>query len=144
VLAQIAADALQIPVDHIAVVQGDTRQVQAGHGTFNSRSMAVGGSSVTLCASRIVAKAKKIAAMMGADEKDVAYEGGRFSVVGTDISLPFAAVARMAYLGHVLPAGLEPGLDVAVLRSRRHGRPVGCGAAGSGPREHARGGARVS
>lgn len=44
-LAQIAADALQIPFDDIAVVQGDTRQVQAGHGTFNSRSMAVGGSS---------------------------------------------------------------------------------------------------
>ena len=39
VLAQIAADELQIPVDHIDVVQGDTRQVQAGHGTFNSRSM---------------------------------------------------------------------------------------------------------
>src|SRR5262245_46728496 len=72
VLAQIAADALQIPFDDIAVVQGDTRQVQAGHGTFNSRSMAVGGSSVKVCAGRIVAKAKKIAAnMMEADEKDV-------------------------------------------------------------------------
>jgi hypothetical protein len=57
VLAQIAADALQIPVDHIAVVQGATRQVQAGHGTFNSRSMPVGASSVKVCADRIVAKA---------------------------------------------------------------------------------------
>jgi CO/xanthine dehydrogenase Mo-binding subunit len=49
VLVQIAADALQIPVDHIAVVQGDTRQVQAGHGTFNSRSMAVVASSGKVC-----------------------------------------------------------------------------------------------
>jgi len=40
-------------------VQGDTRQVQAGHGTFNSRSMAVGGSSVYTCSTRIIAKAKK-------------------------------------------------------------------------------------
>src|ERR1700746_1432101 len=34
VLAQSAADELQLPVEHIEVVQGDTRQVQAGHGTF--------------------------------------------------------------------------------------------------------------
>src|ERR1700732_2060842 len=39
-LAQIAADVLQLPIDSIDIVQGDTRQVQAGHGTFNSRSMA--------------------------------------------------------------------------------------------------------
>ena len=45
-LSQIAADVLQIPIENIDVIQGDTRQVQAGHGTFNSRSMAVGGSSV--------------------------------------------------------------------------------------------------
>ena len=124
VLAQIAADALQIPIDHVAVVQGDTRQVQAGHGTFNSRSMAVGGSSVKVCAGLIVAKAKRIAAnMKEADEKDVTYEGARFAVIGTDISLTFAAVARMAYVGHVLPDGLEPGLDETLFYD-----PTGMGA----------------
>jgi CO/xanthine dehydrogenase Mo-binding subunit len=41
VLAQIAADTLQMPVENIDVVQGDTKLVQAGHGTFNSRSMPV-------------------------------------------------------------------------------------------------------
>ena len=55
---QIAADVLQIPIDNIDVIQGDTRQVQAGHGTFNSRSMAVGGSSLHVCSQRIVEKAK--------------------------------------------------------------------------------------
>ena len=58
-LAQVAADVLQIPIEDIDVVQGDTRQVQAGHGTFNSRSMAVGGSSVHVSSTRVVAKAKK-------------------------------------------------------------------------------------
>src|SRR5712671_1850283 len=53
-LAQIAADILQIPIEDIDIVQGDTRQVQAGHGTFNSRSMAVGGSSVHVSSGRIV------------------------------------------------------------------------------------------
>jgi aerobic carbon-monoxide dehydrogenase large subunit len=112
-LAQIAADVLQIPIESIDVVQGDTRQVQAGHGTFNSRSMAVGGSSMHVCSQRIVGKAKKIAAgMLEVDEKDVAYTAGQFSVPGTDIAaLSFAKVARMAYVGHKLPDGLAPGLD---------------------------------
>jgi len=125
VLAQIAADTLQIPVDDITVVQGDTRQVQAGHGTFNSRSMAVGGSSAKVCAGRIVAKATKIAAnMMEVDEKDVAYQAGRFVVPGTDVvPLSFGAVARMAYVGHALPAGLDPGLDETLFYD-----PTGLGA----------------
>jgi aerobic carbon-monoxide dehydrogenase large subunit len=115
--SQIAADVLQIPIEHIDVVQGDTRQVQAGHGTFNSRSMAVGGSSVHVSSERIVAKAKKIAAgMLEVDEKDVAYAAGTFSVPGTDIApVTFAKVARMAYVGHRLPEGLAPGLDETVF-----------------------------
>jgi carbon-monoxide dehydrogenase large subunit len=116
-LSQIAADVLQIPIENIDVVQGDTRQVQAGHGTFNSRSMSVGGSSVHVSSGRIVAKAKKIAAgMLEVDEKDVSYAAGRFSVPGTDIQpLTFGKVARMAYVGHKLPNGLEPGLDETVF-----------------------------
>jgi aerobic carbon-monoxide dehydrogenase large subunit len=116
-LAQIAADVLQIPIDSIDIVQGDTRQVQAGHGTFNSRSMAVGGSSVHVSSERIVKKAKKIAAgMLEVDENDVSYSAGKFSVPGTDIaSLTFGSVARMAYVGHKLPDGVEPGLDETVF-----------------------------
>jgi carbon-monoxide dehydrogenase large subunit len=114
--AQIAADALQIPPDDVDVVQGDTKLVQAGHGTFNSRSMAVGGSGVKVCAERIIDKAKKIAAaMMQTGEGDVVYRAGAFLVPGANVApLPFANVARMAYLGHSLPNGLEPGLDETV------------------------------
>jgi aerobic carbon-monoxide dehydrogenase large subunit len=124
-LAQIAADVLQMPVENIDVVQGDTKQVQAGHGTFNSRSMPVGGSAVHVCAGRIVEKAKKIAAqMMEIAAQDIAFDGGSFSVPGTNIEpLPFAKVARMAYLGHVLPDGVEPGLDETLFYD-----PTGMGA----------------
>src|SRR5216683_3229917 len=116
-LSQIAADVLQIPIENIDVVQGDTRQVQAGHGTFNSRSMAVGGSSVHVSSGRIVMKAKLIAAgMLEVDEKDVSYSAGEFSVPGTDIRpVTFGKVARMAHVGHKLPDGLEPGLDETVF-----------------------------
>jgi carbon-monoxide dehydrogenase large subunit len=124
-LAQIAADVLQMPVENIDVVQGDTKQVQAGHGTFNSRSMPVGGSAVHICAWRIVEKAKKIAAeMMEVAAQDIAFEGGRFSLPGTNIEpMPFAKVARMAYVGHVLPKGIEPGLDETLFYD-----PTGMGA----------------
>src|SRR5260370_41727397 len=116
-LAQVAADVLQVPIEHIDVVQGHTRQVQAGHGTFNSRSMAVGGSSVHVTSGRIVATAKKIAAsMLGVAEGDVSYRAGQFTVPGTDIApLGFATVPRMASGGHKLPDGLEPGLDETVF-----------------------------
>jgi aerobic carbon-monoxide dehydrogenase large subunit len=124
-LAQIGADVLQMPVENIDVVQGDTKQVQAGHGTFNSRSMPVGGSAVHVCAGRIVAKAKKIAAqMLEVASEDIAFEGGSFSVPGTNIEpMPFARMARMAYLGHVLPDGMEPGLDETLFYD-----PTGMGA----------------
>ena len=124
-LAQIAADVLQMPVENIDVVQGDTKQVQAGHGTFNSRSMPVGGSAAHVCAGRIVSKAKKIAAqMLEVAAEDIAFEGSSFSVAGTNIEpLPFAKVARMAYLGHVLPDGVEPGLDETLFYD-----PTGMGA----------------
>src|SRR5262249_14656652 len=91
-LAQITADALQMPVENIDVVQGGTKLVQAGHGTFNSRSMAVGGSSVKICAGRIVEKAQKIAAeMMEVAAEDLSYEGGNFILPGTEITpLAFA------------------------------------------------------
>src|SRR3977135_3834711 len=112
-LAPIAADVLQIPIEHIDVVQGDTKQVQAGHGTFNSRSMAVGGSGVHVWSGRIVVKAKRIAArLLAGDAEDVFYSAGEFSVPGTDIRpVTFGKVARMAYVGHKLSDGLEPGLD---------------------------------
>ena len=125
VFAQIAADVLQMPPENIDIVQGDTKLVQAGHGTFNSRSIPVGGSSVKVCAGRIVEKAKKIAAeMMEVAAEDLAYESGSFIVPGTEITpLAFAKVARMAYVGHVLPAGMEPGLDETLFYD-----PVGMGA----------------
>ncbi|MGH8432443.1 MAG: xanthine dehydrogenase family protein molybdopterin-binding subunit, partial [Solimonas sp.] len=125
VLAQIAADVFQMPPENIDVVQGDTKQVQAGHGTFNSRSMPVGASSVRVCSGRVVAKAKKFAsAMMEVAEQDIAYQGGQFIVPGTDIKpLAFAQVARMAYVGHVRPEGVDPGLDETLFYD-----PVGMGA----------------
>ena len=46
----------------------------------------------------------------------MSYQAGKFTVPGTDIApLTFGSVARMAYVGHKLPDGMEPGLDETVF-----------------------------
>lgn len=79
--AQIAADSLGLPIEDIRVVEGDTARVQFGNGTFNSRSMPVGGIAMKTCCDQIIAKAKQIAAhALDAREGDVTYSEGKFRV----------------------------------------------------------------
>lgn len=61
-LAQIAADGLGIAPEDVEVVQGDTRAVPFGTGTYNSRTIPVGGSAVHIAAGRVFAKVRRIAA----------------------------------------------------------------------------------
>jgi aerobic carbon-monoxide dehydrogenase large subunit len=78
-LAQIAATVLGIPPNDIEVVEGDTQAVPLGTGTFNSRSMAVGGSAVYEAARRIMQKARRIAAYkLERRTRDLSYEDGVF------------------------------------------------------------------
>jgi carbon-monoxide dehydrogenase large subunit len=116
-LAQIVADVLQLPMDRIDVVQGDTDRVPAGHGTFNSRSMSVGGSAAHSATVVILAKAKQIAAtMLDASVDSVAYASGYFSLANSpNKRVSFGEVARMAYVAAKLPKGMQPGLDEIVF-----------------------------
>jgi carbon-monoxide dehydrogenase large subunit len=111
--AQIAADELQMPMEDIEIVHGDTALVPFGMGSYGSRSAPVGGSAIYMSAQKIKEKAKKIAAhLLEANEADVTYEKGKFSVKGSpDRFKTFGDVALMAYLAHNLPKGLEPGLE---------------------------------
>jgi carbon-monoxide dehydrogenase large subunit len=115
--AQIIGDALQLPLDHIEVVQGDTDRVPFGHGTFNSRSMAVGGSAAHIAAGKILAKAQLIAAcMLKAQPDEVNYAQGSFRVAGQpERNVGFGQVARMAYVSYGLPVGMAPGLEETVF-----------------------------
>lgn len=115
--SQIVCDVLQLPLDHIDVVQGDTDRVPFGHGTFNSRSMAVGGTAASLVAKKVLAKAQLIAAaMLEVQSGEVEYAKGAFFVAGQpDRCVSFAQVARMAYVSYMLPQGMEPGLEETVF-----------------------------
>ncbi|MFC3229098.1 xanthine dehydrogenase family protein molybdopterin-binding subunit [Marinibaculum pumilum] len=78
-LAQIAAQVLQVPEADIAVVQGEAGRIPFGTGTYNSRSMAVGGAAVHRAARLVLARARRIAAgRLGCRPRDLAYRDGRF------------------------------------------------------------------
>ncbi len=111
--AQVVADKLGIPLEDINIEHGDTGKVLFGMGTYGSRSLAVGGTAIVKALDKVIAKGKKIAAhLMEAQDTDVVFENGNFSVVGTDKSVPFASVSLTAYVPHNFPHDkLEPGLN---------------------------------
>lgn len=80
-LAQIVADTLDVPLQHVEVIQGDTRAIPFGTGTYNSRTMAVGGSAALKAARKIRAKLVKIAAhKLEVRERDIVFEDGHFRI----------------------------------------------------------------
>jgi carbon-monoxide dehydrogenase large subunit len=108
---QIIADKLGIGPDRVRFKYGDTDQVAIGTGTFGSRSMVAGGTALLMAADKIIAKGRKLAAhLMEADEHDVAFAHGRFTVVGTDKAISLIDVAQESFAPKKLPAGMEPGL----------------------------------
>jgi carbon-monoxide dehydrogenase large subunit len=127
--AQLVSDQLGIPISQIDVVHGDTNKIPFGMGTYGSRSLAVGGSAMVKAMDKIIEKGKKIAAhLMEASVEDIAFEGGKFSVAGTDKVKTFGEIALTAYVPHNYPIEtLEPGLDeTAFYDPKNFTFPGGC------------------
>ena len=79
--AQIAGEVLQLPLEDIEVIQGDTAVIPFGTGTFNSRSIPVGGTAVMKAAEKIVTKARAIAAnKLQVRISDLEFREGVFSI----------------------------------------------------------------
>ncbi|MEI7443641.1 MAG: xanthine dehydrogenase family protein molybdopterin-binding subunit [Burkholderiales bacterium] len=82
--AQLAVDVFGVPIEKVRIVQGDTDRGQ-GFGSAGSRSLFTGGSAVRVASQRTVDEAKSLAAdALEASPKDIEYEAGTFSIVGTD------------------------------------------------------------
>ena len=110
--AQILSSRLGVPMSAIAVIEGDTDQVPFGSGTFGSRSIAVGGSALDCAAAKVIEKGKHIAAhLLEASVGDVRFDGGEFSIVGTDRRVTLREVARAAHVPKSYPSELELGLQ---------------------------------
>jgi carbon-monoxide dehydrogenase large subunit len=110
--AQVVADKLGIGIDDVEIHHGDTETVAFGMGTYGSRTLAVGGTAIIKSIEKIIEKGKKIAAhKLEANADDIEFSSGKFTVKGTDKSVSFGDVALTAYVPHVYPKDLEPGLD---------------------------------
>lgn len=110
--AQVVADRMGIPLEDVEIIHGDSDSVAFGMGTYGSRSLAVGGSAIVKSIDKVLEKGAKVAAhLLEASEDDLEYEGGKWTVKGSDKSIAFGDVALTSYVPHNYPEGLEPGLD---------------------------------
>ncbi|HEY4026906.1 MAG TPA: xanthine dehydrogenase family protein molybdopterin-binding subunit [Candidatus Dormibacteraeota bacterium] len=82
--AQIVADTLDVPVDSVQVVEGDTARIPRGDGTAGSRSLQLAGSSVLEASRALLERARRLAAdVLEANPDDViSLSDGRLGVRG--------------------------------------------------------------
>src|SRR2546422_10191118 len=72
--AQLVADELQIPIEQVDIVHGDTGAIPFGMGTYGSRSASVGGTAILMSLNKIKEKGRRIAAhLLEASPNDIEY-----------------------------------------------------------------------
>ena len=127
--AQVVAEILQIPLERVSVLFGDTAVSVSGGGTHSDRSMRLGGAVLVRASNEIVARGKKLAAFkLEVAENDIALADGRFTVTGTDRSIGLFDLAASAEDSR-LPEELRgPLAATAILNTRLHAHPNGAAA----------------
>src|SRR5881409_2334565 len=105
--AQVCADALGVPLEHVTVVGGDTAGVPFGVGTFASRSGVTAGNSIADACHQVRAKlVKAAAALLEAAPGDIEIEDGQAFVRGVPTSaVPLALVVQAS-----IPTFAKPGV----------------------------------
>jgi carbon-monoxide dehydrogenase large subunit len=61
VMAQIAADALEVPIDRVTVYHGSTTYLPEGYGSYGSRATVMGGSAIIKTADALIEKIRAAA-----------------------------------------------------------------------------------
>lgn len=94
--SQLVAQHLDIPLDRVRVVQGDTDRVATGAGTGGSRSIPVGGAALDKASSILTDNLKQLASeKLEAGVGDLEIVNGAVRVVGTDRGLDLAQIAAL-------------------------------------------------
>ena len=107
--AQIAATRLGLAIGVFRYVQADTRAVKSGAGHGGARSMHMGGAALVKAMDAALATARRLAAhLLQAQEGDLDYKEGRFTVRGSDRGIGLATLAQSAADPANLPDGMAP------------------------------------
>ena len=124
--AQIAADALGLPLDRFRFRQGDTDDLDSGGGHGGARSMHQGGTALLMAAEGLIENARRLAARLlqtGVDA--VSYEAGLLRVAATGQEIGVDEVARVSY--QMANDDIAPGLaHKATHLCDRYTFPNGC------------------
>jgi carbon-monoxide dehydrogenase large subunit len=106
--AQLVTDWLGVPFDCVRLIQGDTDIIPVGGGSHSGRSMRLAGIVIGKASDAVIARGKRIAGhVLEADEHDIEFTAGRFTVKGTDRALGIFDVAREAQQRSDLPDDLK-------------------------------------
>jgi aerobic carbon-monoxide dehydrogenase large subunit len=98
VMAQIAADALEIPLERIRVFHGSTSYLHEGFGSYGSRATVMGGSAVVVAADKLIASfAEAAAAHLSVQSTDLTIADG-IAKAGDGRSITLAEVAALEKL----------------------------------------------
>ena len=94
--SQLVSQHLDIPMDRIRVVQGDTDRVETGSGTGGSRSIPVGGAALNKATEILTDNLKQLASeKLEAAVGDLEVANGAVRIVGTDKAMDLAAIAAL-------------------------------------------------
>jgi aerobic carbon-monoxide dehydrogenase large subunit len=94
--AQIVAQYLDVPIERIKVVQGDTDRIPTGNGTGGSRSIPIGGVMVSRASETLVGSLKELAAdKLEAAVADLEIADGKVRIAGTDRAISYAEIAAL-------------------------------------------------
>ena len=106
--AQLITEWLDVPIDAVSLITGDTDIVEVGGGTHSGRSMRLASVVIGMATEVIIEKGKHIAShVLEASETDMEFTDGRFGIKGTDRSLDIFEVAKAAMERHDLPEDLQ-------------------------------------
>ena len=111
--AQVLSERLGIPFEKISLVQGDSDRLIAGGGSGGSKSLIHTGTAIVEAAAKIIERGKDAAShVLEAAASDIAFEHGRFVIVGTDRSVSIMDLAQKLRSGLNLPDNPPKSLDI--------------------------------
>jgi len=110
--AQVVSDLLQVPLECVRIIMGDTDVVRAGGGSHSGRSMRHAATVFSMAATTLIGNGKRIAAfILGTTPDHVEFNDGRFAARETNRSFDFIELAQ-EMTRHALPDDLAGGLAV--------------------------------
>jgi carbon-monoxide dehydrogenase large subunit len=112
--AQVLSERLGVPFEKINMIQGDSDKINpVGGGSGGSKSLMHSGTAIIEGAAKVIDNGKQLAAyVLEAAPADIAFEHGRFVIVGTDRSISIMELAQKLHTGLKPPADVPQSLDV--------------------------------